>query len=357
MSTAPAQPPVKSQPLHKFALPFLKWGVSGKNHHTNAAHHHRCRRPSSHPSDHASEPDSDPHSRPHCLGSRTNRNRFALPTCSLKPLAPPPQPLQAPSCNDETNDEAAKRDIEDAEEAVQKPWNLRPRKPALPKSALEIGTGPSRNHANNGAGEFHDAISNHGENLAPKSLRLRVFADTQCAEKKEKRKFWIAKALFTEGGEVREEVGEAIGSVERGGDENECGGKEEREALAELKRVVKELREEDLSMRRIAVERVRSLAKEDAEARANLAMLKTASRIFECLRVDKGKPWLISSTTLNGQGPSFMVAEMKDFKIWLKGTTVGRKGRLAITAMASEVASEVVVVESKGEGGRGDEKD
>jgi len=45
------------------------------------------------------------------------------------------------------------------------------------------------------------------------------------------------------------------------------------EALAELKRVVKELREEDLTMRRIAAERVRSLAKEDSEARANLAML------------------------------------------------------------------------------------
>ncbi|KOM43115.1 hypothetical protein LR48_Vigan05g071900 [Vigna angularis] len=194
ISTASAQPPVKSQPLHKFALPFLKWGASGKNHHTNAAHHHRYRRPSSYPSDHASEPDSDLDSRPHRLGSRTNRNRFALPTCSLKPLAPPPQPLQAPSCNDETNDEAVKRDIEDAEEAVQKPWNLRPRKPALPKPALEIGTGPSRNHANNSAGEFHDAVSNHGENPAPKSLRLRGFADTQCAKKKEKRKFWITHA-------------------------------------------------------------------------------------------------------------------------------------------------------------------
>ncbi|KOM48196.1 hypothetical protein LR48_Vigan07g190000 [Vigna angularis] len=45
------------------------------------------------------------------------------------------------------------------------------------------------------------------------------------------------------------------------------------EALVELKRVVKELREEDLSMQRIAAEGVRSLAKEDAEARANLTML------------------------------------------------------------------------------------
>ncbi|KAL9326737.1 hypothetical protein ACSQ67_007382 [Phaseolus vulgaris] len=201
MATAPAQPPVKSQPLHNFALPFLKWGASGKNH-TNAAHHHRCRRPSSLSSDHASEPDSDPDSRPHRVGSRTTRNRFALPTCSLKPLPPPPEPPQPPSCNDETDDEAAKRDIEDAEEAVQKPWNLRPRKPALPKSALEIGTGPSRNHANNGVGEFHDGVSHHGENPAPKSLRLRGFADTQCAEKKEKRKFWIALS--------REEIEEDI---------------------------------------------------------------------------------------------------------------------------------------------------
>ncbi|KOM42256.1 hypothetical protein LR48_Vigan04g245400 [Vigna angularis] len=95
------------QPLHNFALPFLKWGASDKNHHTNAAHHHRYRCPSSHPSDHAYEPDSDPDYRPHRLRSRTTRNRFALPTCSLKKLAPPPQPLQAPSC------EAAKRDIEE----------------------------------------------------------------------------------------------------------------------------------------------------------------------------------------------------------------------------------------------------
>ncbi|KAG2384348.1 uncharacterized protein HKW66_Vig0148880 [Vigna angularis] len=61
---------------------------------------------SKHPSDHASEPDSDPDYRPHRLGSKTAHNRFALPTCSLKPLAPPPQPLQAPSC------EAVKRDID-----------------------------------------------------------------------------------------------------------------------------------------------------------------------------------------------------------------------------------------------------
>ncbi|KOM48197.1 hypothetical protein LR48_Vigan07g190100 [Vigna angularis] len=44
-----------------------------------------------------------------------------------------------------------------------------------------------------------------------------------------------------------------------------------------------------------------------------------------------------------GRRLSFMVAKMKDLKIRLQGTTVGRKGRLAITAVALEVASEVVV--------------
>ncbi|KAK7330798.1 hypothetical protein VNO77_24998 [Canavalia gladiata] len=197
MATAPA--PVKSQPLHNFALPFLKWGGSGKNH-TNTNHHHRCRRPSV-PHDHASEPESDPDSRPHRVGSRTARNRFGLPPCSHKQ-----QQQQPHSCNDETDDEAGerKRDPEEtaeAEETVQKPWNLRPRKPALAKAALEIGTGASRIH-NNNSGEFHEAVQHNGENPAPKSLRLRGFAETQCTEKKEKRKFWIALS--------REEIEEDI---------------------------------------------------------------------------------------------------------------------------------------------------
>ncbi|RZB56876.1 hypothetical protein D0Y65_045825 [Glycine soja] len=188
MATAPAHAPVKSQPLHNFALPFLKWGASGKNNTTTtAAHHHRFRRPS----DHASEPDSsDPDSRPHRLGSRTARNRFSLP---LKPPPPPPPQLH-------------EAEHDDADDAVQKPWNLRPRKPALlPKAALEIGTGPSRNHhhaTNNG--EFHDGGGGGGDNNnpAPKSLRLRGFSDTPCSVKKEKRKFWIALS--------REEIEEDI---------------------------------------------------------------------------------------------------------------------------------------------------
>lgn len=195
MATAPA--PVKSQPLHNFSLPFLKWGGTGKNH-TNANNNNRCRRPS----DHASEPDSEPDSRPHRVGSRTARNRFGLPSCSNRQ-----QQQQTPPPHDETDDEAGerKRDADDgvgAEETVQKPWNLRPRKPMLPKSAFEIGAGASRNNNNNNGGESLEVGNNNGENPAPKSLRLRGFADTQCVEKKEKRKFWIALS--------REEIEEDI---------------------------------------------------------------------------------------------------------------------------------------------------
>ncbi|KAL9313239.1 hypothetical protein ACSQ67_018691 [Phaseolus vulgaris] len=62
----------------------------------------------------------------------------------------------------------------------------------------------------------------------------------------------------------------------------EAEAERKEEALAELKRVVKELREEDLTMRRIAAARVRSLAKEDSEARANLAMLGAIPLSSEC---------------------------------------------------------------------------
>lgn len=99
------------------------------------------------------------------------------------------------SSNHETDDDAGdrKREGEDeagAEEIVQKPWNLRPRKPMIPRGAFEIGAGGSRNNHN--GGELVEAVNNNGDNPTPKSLRLRGFADTSCTEKKEKRKFWIA---------------------------------------------------------------------------------------------------------------------------------------------------------------------
>ncbi|KAJ1430192.1 Serine/threonine-protein kinase, active site [Sesbania bispinosa] len=45
------------------------------------------------------------------------------------------------------------------------------------------------------------------------------------------------------------------------------------------------------------------------------------------------------------KGLSFKVAKLKDFKLRLQGNSVGRKGRLAVTAEISEVAPELAVVE------------
>ncbi|KAL5072241.1 hypothetical protein RYX36_023128, partial [Vicia faba] len=98
-----------------------------------------------------------------------------------------------PSPNPETDNVAegdSKRDIEEEitviGEIVQNPWNLKPRKPMLSRGAFKIrtGTGGSKNNSR----EFQEAV-NERENLAPKSLRLRGFADTEYAEKREKRKF------------------------------------------------------------------------------------------------------------------------------------------------------------------------
>lgn len=182
MATAPA--PVKSQPLHNFALPYLKWGGTGKNH-TNTSNHQRSRRPP----DHASEPDSEPDSRPHRLGSRTARNRFGFASSSSQRQPPPSSNNEADDVEDELDAAAV-----GVEETVQKPWNLRPRKSMVSRGAFEIGNGGSRNNNNNNNnqnGELQETVN--GESPAvPKSLRLRGFADTSCGEKKEKRKFWIA---------------------------------------------------------------------------------------------------------------------------------------------------------------------
>ncbi|KAL9313234.1 hypothetical protein ACSQ67_018686 [Phaseolus vulgaris] len=54
---------------------------------------------------------------------------------------------------------------------------------------------------------------------------------------------------------------------------------------------------------------------------------------------------IVAKIAAAARGLSFTVAEMKDFKIRLQGTTEGRKGRLAVTAEVFEVAPEVAVVE------------
>ncbi|KAI9111007.1 hypothetical protein K1719_017882 [Acacia pycnantha] len=207
MSTAP----VKSQPLHNFSLPFLKWG--GKNH-TNS--NHRFRRPVSggessssqaFAADHNSELEVEPETRAPRVGSRTSRNRFGLSSSYLgeksQKQEQQPQVLERASYK-ETDEEVggAKREYEEAEDAAeadggtaQKPWNLRPRRSIFSRGTVEIGVGAPRN------GEFPENSSlaaavhsaQHNENpQQPKSLRLRGFTEMQNTERKEKRRFWIA---------------------------------------------------------------------------------------------------------------------------------------------------------------------
>ena len=175
-----ATAPVKSQPLHNFALPFLKWG--GKSH-TNSTT--RCRRTVSPAS---SEPDSDYHhdsDPPSRVGSRSARNRFGFSPCSFN------------NNNGNSNKQAAEHsgaddvaDVEaaaEAEEGVQKPWKLRPRKAVQRSAMVEI--------ENTTTVTTVLAIpAPQAQNENPKSMRLRgdQSQSTETKKKKEKNKFWIA---------------------------------------------------------------------------------------------------------------------------------------------------------------------
>lgn len=185
-----ATAPVKSQPLHNFSLPYLKWG--GKSHtNTNS----RCRRPVSPAS---SEPDSDYHDSdgPSRVGSRSSRNRYAFSPCIL---ADRTQKQERGESGAEAEDvrerklEAAEEEENAAavEEAAQKPWNLRPRKAVQRSVMMEM---PAEYTGCTVLGIPAAQHQQQGENPQPKSLRLRgMAAESEGTEKKkEKRKFWIA---------------------------------------------------------------------------------------------------------------------------------------------------------------------
>lgn len=65
--------------------------------------------------------------------------------------------------------------------------------------------------------------------------------------------------------------------------ETNAESKKKEETLTEMKHVVKDLRGEDSTKRRIAAARVRSLTKEDSEARGSLAMLGAISPLVGML--------------------------------------------------------------------------
>jgi len=65
--------------------------------------------------------------------------------------------------------------------------------------------------------------------------------------------------------------------------ERNAESKKKEETLTEMKNVVKDLRVENSTKRRMAAARVRSLTKEDSEARGTLAMLGAISPLVGML--------------------------------------------------------------------------
>lgn len=201
-----ATAPVKSQPLHNFSMPtFLRWGSA-------TASHRQHRRPS--PSGDSPPPpppdDCGTQSRPPALGSRSGRTLgyCSAPASSSSVLDRLPKQASGSRGEGETfkiniagadhgsggnNGKGSGDDNEEAEaeEAVQRPWNLRPRRGA--------------NNGNPRNGEVFPAVNpsvQQGEkkenaNPPPKSARLRGFAEAANGERKEeaeegKRRLWVS---------------------------------------------------------------------------------------------------------------------------------------------------------------------
>ncbi|XP_059444904.1 uncharacterized protein LOC132176654 [Corylus avellana] len=177
-----ATAPVKSQPLHNFSLPFLKWG--GKSH-TNTTS--RCRRTVSPVS---SEPDSDYHDSdppPPRVGSRSAGNRFGFSPCSVSDRPQKPERGESGSAEADDGGERKREAAEEEEAEAQKPWNLRPRKAVQRSGMMEI-------RAERAVGAVMAIpgvqLQQQSENAQPKSLRLRGIATE--SQSTEKRKFWVA---------------------------------------------------------------------------------------------------------------------------------------------------------------------
>ncbi|KAL0312936.1 UNVERIFIED_CONTAM: hypothetical protein Sradi_5692900 [Sesamum radiatum] len=150
-----AVPPVKSQPLHNFSLPHLKW--AHKNSSSSASgstsHQHRLRRHDS------------PDQRHHCY-----------PDAGCNPESGPTTALPSNSLvwEEEDDNEAAR------------PWNLRPRKEVI-KAASNSDKGTT--DGNN----YNKSISSSN---GVKSQKLSGLLEggklSGAVERKEKRKVWIS---------------------------------------------------------------------------------------------------------------------------------------------------------------------
>ncbi|PIN00101.1 hypothetical protein CDL12_27397 [Handroanthus impetiginosus] len=156
-----AAPPVKSQPLHNFSLPHLKWAQKTISSASgSSSHHHRFRRRDS--------PDQHRH-----------RNPDLESYPETQPTNPKPQP-PAPR-----NDSVLTAVEEENGEA--KPWKLRPRKEVIrPASTSKKETGAENNDNNK--------INSNSNGVKSQRLRGLVEGGQQNGgvERKKKRKVWIS---------------------------------------------------------------------------------------------------------------------------------------------------------------------
>ncbi|OVA04676.1 Protein of unknown function DUF1639 [Macleaya cordata] len=211
--------PVRSQPLHNFSLPFLKWGKNQMNNNccrklVDSSSSQQQEEEESPSVDHNSSSDASKvesnggekevelENRKNSIASRSVKNRLSPPLME-KPQKKNPilsesetginevklMKLESGGRNRIANKDELMEKNKSADggegvvegESAAKPWNLRPRRVVF-KSPNEIaGGGASKN------GE----VQEKPENL-PKSLRLRGLVDGQNVENKEKRKFWIS---------------------------------------------------------------------------------------------------------------------------------------------------------------------
>ncbi|KAI9174694.1 hypothetical protein LWI28_021337 [Acer negundo] len=189
-----ATAPMKSQPLHNFSLPFLKWGATTTT--TSAAATNRSR---FHSLTDSSEPENDSDhesTRPLRVGSRSSRaHRLSFPSSSSSSAAAAAKQRKDASerprkqTTTVSEKEPAATEEEDdggggEEETAAKPWNLRPRKAAK-------NNGEVREALVDSAG----VIDGQYEKQKPKSTRLREMVESRSnnnVEKKEKNKFWVS---------------------------------------------------------------------------------------------------------------------------------------------------------------------
>ncbi|KAK2648977.1 hypothetical protein Ddye_016466, partial [Dipteronia dyeriana] len=184
-----ATAPMKSQPLHNFSLPFLKWGATTT---TAAAVNSRSR---FHSLTDSSEPENDSDhesTRPLRVGSRSSRaHRLSFPSSSAtaaskqrKDASERPRKQtttvseKEPAATEEEDDRGGE------EETAAKPWNLRPRK-----------AGKNNGEVREALVDSARVIDGQYEKQKPKSMRLREMVESRSnntVEKKEKNKFWVS---------------------------------------------------------------------------------------------------------------------------------------------------------------------